>query len=110
MTLFTRVSNYWSLMLDSLHQGKSSSQLVDMREQIRARIVSGDAVDVGYWETLLSYLSAFLSKARLREKHQRLLEIKLQSLRRDYMQRQSNTASTAYSPTPTTFVDTTAPE
>ena len=41
-------------------QGKSSGQLSAMQDQIRARISGGDAVDIGYWETLLVFLKAWL--------------------------------------------------
>ena len=83
-------------------QGKSSTQLVVMQEQIRARISAGDAADMGsltapspcviiahicvrYWETLLVFLKAYLSKARLRETHQKLLERTLTLLRSSAM-------------------------
>uniref|UniRef100_H2YJA3 Splicing factor Cactin n=1 Tax=Ciona savignyi TaxID=51511 RepID=H2YJA3_CIOSA len=43
--------------------------------------VSGSSVDIGYWESLLSQLKAFLARARLRDRHQALLQDKLHKLK-----------------------------
>lgn len=61
---------------------KTYSQLVAMQKQINLKIASGDAVDIGYWETLLHQLKMFMARARLREFHQVMLRKKLDDLKR----------------------------
>ncbi|XP_071794813.1 splicing factor Cactin-like isoform X2 [Asterias amurensis] len=61
---------------------KKHSQLLALKEQIMRRIKSGDAgVDIGYWESLLQQLNAYMARARLKEQHQEKLKRKLASLR-----------------------------
>eukprot|EP00050_Salpingoeca_kvevrii_P003985 m.239516 g.239516 ORF g.239516 m.239516 type:complete len:571 (+) comp10919_c1_seq1:448-2160(+) len=67
--------------IDNVLRGKSSTQLTTMQSEIERRIASGEVLDIGYWETLLRELRTYLAKARLRERHQKHLEIKLQALR-----------------------------
>jgi hypothetical protein len=43
----------------------------------------GEGVDVGYWESLLSQLRAFMARARLRERHQEVLKKKLAQLKEE---------------------------
>ncbi|XP_065836381.1 splicing factor Cactin-like [Oscarella lobularis] len=64
-----------------LFDGKTHNELLDLKSHIMKRIRSGDAVDIGYWETLLQELKAHISKARLKESHQELLRRKLVHLR-----------------------------
>ncbi|CAH3023461.1 unnamed protein product [Porites evermanni] len=61
---------------------KTYSQLIAMQKQINQKIKSGDAVDIGYWETLLHQIKAFMAKARLREFHQVMLRKKLDELKK----------------------------
>uniref|UniRef100_H2YJA4 Splicing factor Cactin n=1 Tax=Ciona savignyi TaxID=51511 RepID=H2YJA4_CIOSA len=55
----------------------ASVVMLDMNEQLS----SGSSVDIGYWESLLSQLKAFLARARLRDRHQALLQDKLHKLK-----------------------------
>ncbi|XP_015763359.1 PREDICTED: cactin-like [Acropora digitifera] len=61
---------------------KTYSQLVTMQKQINSKISSGDAVDIGYWETLLQQLTTFMARARLKEFHQAMLRKKLDDLKK----------------------------
>ncbi|XP_062516489.1 splicing factor Cactin-like [Corticium candelabrum] len=61
--------------------GKTYFQLQELKKQVTRKIHSGDAVDVGYWESLLQELKGYMAKARLRERHQGLLKHKLEHLK-----------------------------
>lgn len=66
----------------SIFKGKTPSQLQALYQQIEKKISSGEeGVDVGYWETLLSRLKAYMARARLRERHQENLRNKLFQLK-----------------------------
>lgn len=41
------------------------------------------AVDVGYWESLLHQLKAYMARARLHDKHQGMLQRQLFKLRQE---------------------------
>lgn len=75
-------------------------QLLALEQQIDERINSGDAVDIGYWESLLQQLKAHMARvslhpvyslltylhfyqARLRDRHQKLLRNKLFQLKQE---------------------------
>uniref|UniRef100_H2YJA5 Splicing factor Cactin n=1 Tax=Ciona savignyi TaxID=51511 RepID=H2YJA5_CIOSA len=64
--------------LQGIHGGKESTQPVS--NDVAALFRSGSSVDIGYWESLLSQLKAFLARARLRDRHQALLQDKLHKL------------------------------
>jgi hypothetical protein len=65
----------------TVFQGKNYTQLQELKKEIAKKIHSGDAVDVGYWESLLQELKGYMAKARLRERHQDLLKRKLEHLK-----------------------------
>lgn len=66
----------------SIFHSKTHSQLVALHKNMTERIkVGGSSLDVGYWESLLSQLKAFMAKARLRDSHQELLKSKLYKLK-----------------------------
>lgn len=65
----------------SIFYGKSHSQLRALQKQMRQKIEAGGTIDVGYWESLLQQLKAFMSKARLKERHQGFLKNKLNELK-----------------------------
>ncbi|XP_031563936.1 cactin-like [Actinia tenebrosa] len=67
----------------SIFKGKTYTQLIALEKQIYSKISSGDAVDIGYWESLLQQLKIHMAKARLRERHQRMLREKLMQLRQE---------------------------
>ena len=47
--------------------------------------LGGPSLDVGYWESLLSQLKAYLARARLRDRHQELLRSKLYKLKQEQL-------------------------
>lgn len=67
--------------VNSVFKGKTYSQLVALQKQIRTKIKSGGSIDVGYWESLLQQLKAVMAKARLKERHQKMLKGKLQEMK-----------------------------
>ncbi|CAH1253369.1 CACTIN [Branchiostoma lanceolatum] len=69
-------------VVDIFH-GKTFGQLVALQQQIMKRIKSGDAVDIGYWESLLQQLKAHMARARLRDRHQETLRRKLFQLKQE---------------------------
>eukprot|EP00794_Sanderia_malayensis_P009683 gene9683-10670_t len=66
----------------SIFKGKTYTQLIALEKQMRQKIKTGGAIDIGYWESLLQQCKVHLAKARLRESHQRKLKQKLSELRR----------------------------
>lgn len=74
--------------IHALLKGKSRTQLLTLQEEIKNRIARGDSLDsINYWESLLKELDTHLAKARLRERHQEMLELKLQTLRRQQQEK-----------------------
>ncbi|KAI8481879.1 hypothetical protein Bbelb_404110 [Branchiostoma belcheri] len=67
----------------NIFHGKTFGQLVALQQQIMKRIKSGDAVDIGYWESLLQQLKAHMARARLRDRHQETLRRKLFQLKQE---------------------------
>jgi len=68
----------------SIFKGKTHSQLVAMQKQITNKINAGGAIDIGYWESLLQQLKAYIARARLRERHQSKLRQKLDELKNQH--------------------------
>lgn len=71
--------------IQSVFKGKTRVQLVALKDQVRARLASGDAGDVQYWETMLKEVTAEIARAGLRERHQDILQRKLDLLRQRTM-------------------------
>nr|XP_039253624.1 cactin-like [Styela clava] len=70
----------------NIFHSKSHSQLVALHKSMTERIkAGGSSLDVGYWESLLSQLKAYMAKARLRDSHQELLKSKLYKLKLDQL-------------------------
>ncbi|XP_041465106.1 cactin-like [Lytechinus variegatus] len=65
----------------NVFKNKTHVQLLALKSQIVQRIQSGNAVDIGYWESLQQQLDAHMARARLRELHQEKLRNKLAALR-----------------------------
>jgi len=64
-------------------KGKTYSQLQMLEASIKEKLKGGEGIDVGYWESLLSQLRAFMARARLRERHQDVLKKKLVQLKEE---------------------------
>jgi hypothetical protein len=67
-----------------MFRGKNYDQLVKLEETIKAKIANEQQdIDVGYWESLLAQLKAHMARARLRDRHQKVLYEKLNSLKKE---------------------------
>lgn len=64
----------------SLLEGKTSSELENMRTEIESEMRSGTAKVVEYWEAVLKRLQIYKAKARLKEIHANLLRRHLHRL------------------------------
>uniref|UniRef100_UPI00358FB89A splicing factor Cactin n=1 Tax=Myxine glutinosa TaxID=7769 RepID=UPI00358FB89A len=69
--------------VQGVFKGKSYGQLQALNAQIENKILSGQALDIGYWESLLQQLRAYMARARLRERHQAVLRQKLFKLKQE---------------------------
>ncbi|KAL1517385.1 hypothetical protein ABEB36_001154 [Hypothenemus hampei] len=66
----------------AVFKGKTATQLEALQKQIETKISGkADGIDIGYWESLLSQLKAFMARARLRDRHQESLKRKLEVLK-----------------------------
>lgn len=67
-----------------IFRGKTTVQLEELRKKIESKIDNKcDGVDIGYWESLLSQLKAHMARARLKDKHQDNLRLKLEQLKQE---------------------------
>lgn len=67
-----------------IFRGKTTTQLDELKIKIEGKISNHtDGVDIGYWESLLSQLKAYMARARLRDKHQEILRQKLEILKQE---------------------------
>lgn len=74
----------------NIFRGKTTNQLEELKKKIEAKIsCKADGVDIGYWESLLSQLKAHMARARLRDKHQENLRLKLELLKNEGGEAQS---------------------
>lgn len=62
--------------------GKTYEQLVQLQDQVRAKLRSGEPLDVEYWEGLLKSLVVWRAKAKLRDMHEVVLSNRLEYLRK----------------------------
>ncbi|KAF2976427.1 hypothetical protein EK904_003971 [Melospiza melodia maxima] len=60
--------------VQSVFKGKTYNQLQALYQGIESKIrAGGPNLDIGYWESLLQQLKAYMARARLRERHQDVL-------------------------------------
>lgn len=76
--------------LDLLLQGKTSSELRNLYEQVTSTIEAGGDGDVEYWESLMKRLKVHKAKASLRDISQKLLRKHLDKLRSEDQQHKVN--------------------
>ncbi|XP_044309405.1 cactin [Varanus komodoensis] len=70
--------------VQSVFKGKTYSQLQVIYQGIEGKIhAGGPNLDIGYWESLLQQLKAYMARARLRERHQDVLRQKLYKLKQE---------------------------
>lgn len=68
--------------INNMLSSKSTEELKQLQDQVRAKLVSGEPVDVEYWERVLKSIVVWRAKARLREMHEAVLSNRLEYLRR----------------------------
>lgn len=61
---------------------KSHEDLLTLQDQVRAKLRSGEPMDVEYWEGLLKSIVVWKAKAKLRDLHEVVLSNRLEYLRR----------------------------
>ena len=69
--------------VSSLFKNKTYNELIELEKNIKRKIDSEVGIDIGYWESLLSQLKAHMARARLKERHQKLLHEKLDKLKKE---------------------------
>ncbi|XP_069820642.1 splicing factor Cactin [Dendropsophus ebraccatus] len=70
--------------VQAVFKGKTYSQLQVISQGIESKIKAGGPnLDIGYWESLLQQLRAYMARARLRERHQDVLRQKLFKLKQE---------------------------
>uniref|UniRef100_A0A8D0HD94 Splicing factor Cactin n=1 Tax=Sphenodon punctatus TaxID=8508 RepID=A0A8D0HD94_SPHPU len=70
--------------LGRVFKGKTYNQLQVIYQGIEGKIrAGGPNLDIGYWESLLQQLKAYMARARLRERHQDVLRQKLYKLKQE---------------------------
>nr|XP_056701178.1 splicing factor Cactin [Euleptes europaea] len=70
--------------VQSVFKGKTYIQLQVIYQGIEGKIrAGGPNLDIGYWESLLQQLKAYMARARLRERHQDVLRQKLYKLKQE---------------------------
>ncbi|PWN51453.1 hypothetical protein IE53DRAFT_378939 [Violaceomyces palustris] len=61
---------------------KTHDQLIQLQEQVRSKLTSGEPVDVEYWESLLKSIVVWKAKAKLRDMHEVVLSNRIEYLQR----------------------------
>ncbi|XP_067413452.1 splicing factor Cactin [Emydura macquarii macquarii] len=70
--------------VQTVFKGKTYNQLQVIFQGIEGKIrAGGPNLDIGYWESLLQQLKAYMARARLRERHQDVLRQKLYKLKQE---------------------------
>lgn len=69
----------------SLFKGKTYEQLIQLEDTIKKKIQFETGIDIGYWESLLAQLKAHMARARLRDRHQKVLNEKLIALKKEVL-------------------------
>lgn len=67
--------------ITNLLRGKSLDELRQLQDSVRAKLSSGDPIDVEYWEGLLKELAVWMAKAKLKVMHEVVLRNRLEHLR-----------------------------
>lgn len=68
--------------INTMLESKSTEELQQLQDQVRAKLASGEPVDVEYWERVLKSIVVWRAKARLRDMHEAVLSNRLEYLRR----------------------------
>ena len=54
-----------------------------MEKSIKNKISNETGIDIGYWESLLGQLKAHMARARLKDRHNKVLKEKLDKLKKE---------------------------
>ncbi|SJX61669.1 related to cactin [Sporisorium reilianum f. sp. reilianum] len=68
--------------INSMLSSKSTDELQQLQDQVRAKLASDEPVDVEYWERVFKSIVVWRAKARLRDMHEAVLSNRLEYLRR----------------------------
>lgn len=68
--------------INTMLASKTADELRQLQEHVRAKLASGEPVDVEYWERVLKSIVVWRAKARLRDMHEAVLSNRLEYLRR----------------------------
>ncbi|ETS62807.1 hypothetical protein PaG_02560 [Moesziomyces aphidis] len=68
--------------INTMLASKTTDELHQLQEHVRAKLASGEPVDVEYWERVLKSIVVWRAKARLRDMHEAVLSNRLEYLRR----------------------------
>jgi hypothetical protein len=68
--------------VSTMFRGKNYEQLANLEKSIKNKVKNEAGIDIGYWESLLAQLKAHMARARLRDRHQKVLNDKLTTLRK----------------------------
>ncbi|TKY86738.1 hypothetical protein EX895_004378 [Sporisorium graminicola] len=68
--------------INDMLSSKSTDELQQLQDQVRAKLASGEPVDVEYWERVLKAIVVWRAKARLRDMHEAVLSNRIEYLRR----------------------------
>uniref|UniRef100_A0A914XFH7 Splicing factor Cactin n=1 Tax=Plectus sambesii TaxID=2011161 RepID=A0A914XFH7_9BILA len=72
--------------VNRIFKGKNHRELALLETEIMKKVrMQQEGVDVAYWESLLGHLKAHMAKARLRERHQETLRLKLAKLKSEQL-------------------------
>ncbi|KAK0517614.1 hypothetical protein OC835_008103, partial [Tilletia horrida] len=68
--------------MNNMLAAKTPEQLLTLQSSVRAKLASGEPVDVEYWESLLRLIVVWRAKAKLRDLHEVVLQNRLEYLRK----------------------------
>ncbi|KAK0555358.1 hypothetical protein OC846_001198 [Tilletia horrida] len=78
----TRIEPQVRSEMNQMLSTKSADQLLKLQGSVRAKLSSGEPVDVEYWESLLRLIVVWRAKAKLRDLHEVVLQNRLEYLRK----------------------------
>jgi len=97
--------------INDMFKGKSFAQLTKLQSEIIARINSGTAMDIEYWESVLKKLVVIKAKAQLKEIHAQLLRKRLELLQQQQAAEEKSTEDmTTAATSPSIFEESTPME
>lgn len=68
--------------VDRMLSTKTHDQLLELQEEVRKKLRSGEAINVEDWESYLKAIVVWRAKAKLRDMHEAIIENRLEHLKR----------------------------